>query len=87
MPEIDITRSTQSAAGIRAAAQDIRSGASHVRLTGTAGALAGSRTLDVVHDVQSAFGLRLHDAVTELEAVAAGIDLLVTHVSAATGER
>lgn len=86
MPEIDIGRSEAAAVALRSSAENLRSAASsEVRLSDAAGDLAGSGTLDVVHDLHSAIVLRVVDAVSEYRAVADGIEQVVANTVAATG--
>lgn len=86
MPEIDTGRSRAAARALRSSSDNLREAvAGELRLSDASGALAGSATVEVVHDLQSTIALRVFDAVTEFGAVASGIDLLVDNVSSATG--
>lgn len=89
MTGVDIAATRTAATAIRTVAQDLRgdaAGGGPARVTSAAGALSGSVTLDMLHDVESAVTVRLGDAAMEFDALAEGMTILADNVASATGE-
>lgn len=85
MAHVDIRRTRAAARALRGQSTALRSSREDAHATAAAGALGGSVTHALLHDLEGVITLRLLDASTELGILADDLDRVADNTETATG--